>query len=118
MSTRRLWAWYAAGAILTLAWKFCKFYRDPQNTGKPLKSILATWFFEASAENSISWITTVGVVWCAGVMVIDKVEFVWFETISKIPAHSAFVFLLGSLTEKFAPDAAKYLLSKLPGGAK
>lgn len=112
----RLWLWYGVGAFLTLVWKLSKYIYVGKKTGKATKTLLCEWFFESSAENAISWITTIGVVWAFGFLYVGTCVMEGAVFISKIPDVPAFAFLLGSLMELAAPAAAKWILSKLPGG--
>jgi hypothetical protein len=84
--------------------------------GKPALELLKEWFFDKSAENAVSWITTIAIVWFFGVYYISGIDFKIIPFLRGIPVHSSFAFLLGSVMEYAAPNAAKWLLSKLPGG--
>lgn len=111
----KLWSWYAAGALLTLLWKLARYVYHGRKMGTSYGTLLSEWFFEASSENAISWITTIGVVWAFGALYIQNLEFQGAEILNKIPDVPAFAFLLGSLMEFGAPNAAKWILSKMPG---
>lgn len=116
MHHKSVWAFYLAGALLTLALKFYRYYRFGVKNGKSFRVSLCEWLFEASAENAFSWMTTIGIVWAVGVTYIDQVDFLWSGYLKAIPVHTSFAFLLGSLMEIAAPNAVKWLLGKMPGG--
>ncbi len=116
MSTVSAWAFYLAGALLTLAWKLVRYCYHGVRMQKKISDLLFEWFFESSSENAISWITTIAVVWVIGVAYIARVDSPWLPLLKLVPMHISFAFLLGSLMELAAPAAAKWLLSKLPGG--
>jgi len=70
-SVVKLWVAYIVGALGSLAWKYGRYVRGAKKAGIPARTATAEWFFEASAENAFSWVTTVGFVWCVGVMYIQ-----------------------------------------------
>lgn len=107
------WLFYILGAVLTLAWKMCRYAWIGTRNGKGLVPSLAEWFFEPSAENAVSWISTVGAVWLLGSIYIDHVILV--TGLTDLPVLDSLAFLLGSLMEFTAPSVAKWLLSKVPG---
>jgi hypothetical protein len=111
------WVFYLTGALATLAWKLFRYCRHGWNMGKPSRELLKEWFFESSTENAVSWITTIAFVWFIGVYYIGGIDFKIAPVLKGIPVHISFAFLLGSIMEFAAPAAAKWLLSKLPGGS-
>jgi hypothetical protein len=114
---RTLWCWYLAGALAALAWKFLAYYRVGRRSGRDFLEIADEWVFEQSPENAVSWIATVLVVWCAGVLFIEDLALAWVAWIRQIPAHPAFAALFGYLMEYGAPNAFKWILSMTPWGA-
>lgn len=121
LDAHRAWIWYLAGAFLTLAWKFVRYLRHENQNGVSRKEATLTWVFEDSTENTVSWVTTIGIVWCFGAVFIDLRESEGIFSFAKqIPMHKAIAFLFGGLMEIAAPTAAKnvvaWVISKLPGG--
>jgi len=116
-----VWAWYLIGAFLTLGWKLIRYLRTEHRKGIPLWEATGTWFFEDSVENTVSWVTTISLVWTGGAVLIDLREqqgiFSW---INVVPLHNAIAFTFGGLMEVAAPSLAKnfvnWVISKMPGG--
>lgn len=116
MSHKSEWTWYLLGALLALAWKWARYCYHGRRMGKSIKACSLEWFFEASQENAVSWVTTIAVVWCLGAIYIDRI--VSLAALSDIPVEECFAFLLGSLLEVIAPNIVKWIASKLPGGSQ
>jgi hypothetical protein len=108
------WAFYLLGALLTLAWKLSKYIREQKAAGRPARQAIIEWFFEASAENAVSWITTIAVVWVIGDCYLRRVPFLW-DYLGQWPVEKSIAFLLGSIIEIIAPNVSKWILAKLPG---
>lgn len=109
------WAWtaYIIAWILSLAYKWARYVRTGKSLGKSIGCSTGEWFFEASLENGVSWVTTISSVFVVGGIYIDRlIVGTWF---SGIPVHWSIAALLASLTEFWAPDFAKWLLKKVPG---
>ena len=106
------WSAYLAGALLTLAWKFA---RARLNSTQSWREFLIDWFFSPGLDNTVSWVTTVGLVWVIGVMYISRTV-VWAPAgyIAGLPLHSSIAFLLGSILEFVAPNATKWAVEKIP----
>lgn len=107
------WACYLLAVALTLAWKLIRYIRAQKAQCVPARRAAWNWFFEGSAENAVSWITTAGVIWVVADCYMRRVEFLggWLQS---IPIEKSIAFLLGSVVEIAAPNAAKWILSKLP----
>ena len=114
MTHAELWVYYLAGAFAALLWKFLVYHRTGRRLGKPFRAILDEWIFEASPENAVSWVATVLIVWCAGVLFIDDVTLAGGAWVKKVPSPPAFAALLGYGMEYTAPNVAKWILSKTP----
>ena len=112
----KLWVAYIVGALGSLAWKYGRYVRAAKKAGIPARTATAEWFFEASAENAFSWVTTIGFVWCVGVMYIDRVDLFLTSWLGKVPPHPAFAPFLGSINEFIAPNAVKWVVNKIGGG--
>jgi len=112
------WAFYLAGAVLTLGWKLVRYLRHEKKNGVPAREAFAEWVLEDSVENTVSWTTTVGFVWVFGVVYIERIGFLDF--INVVPVHNSIAFFFGGLMELVAPQVAKQLCSwvmaHLPGG--
>jgi len=120
---RAEWAAYLGAAWLTLGYKFAKYLYDnrklwmaahggAEDTGDvlkpwPMRRAVFQWFFEGSAGNAVSWITTVGVVWVGGYLYLSS------SLMDTLPVHPSIAFLLGSLAEMTAPEVSKYLVGKV-----
>ena len=116
------WAAYITAAVLTLVYKFCKYLYDNrriwmnahgggENSGDvlkpwPMRRAVFGWFFEGSADNAVSWITTIGVVWVGGYLYLSS------SLMDSVPVHPSIAFLFGSLAEMTAPEVSKYIASK------
>lgn len=110
-----LWMAYLVGAILTLVWKwFRSCWYETKKSNVSMKDATLQWFFEASAANTTSWVTTFGIVWAFGAVYIDQVTWSWFSWVGSIPANNAIAFLMGSLMEMLAPAVVKLVASKIP----
>lgn len=115
----KLWMFFIAAALLTLLMKCVKYVfhnKDEGSIGRKKRELLAEWFFEASSENAVSWVATVGVVWCCGFLLIEKTDLlhsVFGEWIKYFPLSCPIAALFGSLSELGAPDLAKKILGKL-----
>lgn len=129
------WAAYITAALLTLAYKYLRYhwvsYREWVATEKLRQGVERTgdltgaiawswlktsagWFFDGSADNVTSWITTIGVVWVAGVSYINRLDWLLGDFSQKVPVHASIAFLLGGLMEMLAPAIAKAVVAKLP----
>src|SRR5512139_1954906 len=110
------WIAYCLGAGLTLFYKWGRYVYIQHRTGLPIKQAAWDWFFEESAANYTSWITTVAVVWVGGAVYINKVGVGWFldKALDVIPMHIAIAFFLGNMMELVAPNVAKWFVGKLP----
>ncbi len=106
---------YFTGAILALV---LKFGRDAYLNAKsqlPFKPFLWDWLFCPTAENALSWATTIGCVWMLGSWVAG--EFAFGESPqAAIPTHPSVLFTLGALSELIAPFLAEKL-TKLAVGS-
>lgn len=111
---RSLWVWYLTGALAALLWKFLAFYRVGRRSGRDFLDLADEWVFEKSPENAVSWIATVLVVWCAGVLFIEDLALAWVSWVKEIPSHPAFSALLGCVMEYTAPSVFKWALAKTP----
>ena len=112
------WAFYLAGAVLTLLWKLVRYIRAETAKGDSIGQAAAEWFFEDSLDNTISWTTTIGAVWLFGSIWI---EHVWdIGIITSVPVSNSIAFFFGGVMELLAPELAKqfarWVRSLLPGG--
>lgn len=103
-----LWIAYLAAALGLLAYKYVRYLYHARRNGKTGREATLEWLFEPSVDNVVSWLTTIAVVWVVGAVYIDSVV----DYLSWVPRHPALAFLLGILAEKFAPDLAKYFVSR------
>jgi hypothetical protein len=108
------WTWYLAGALLCLTAKLARYWHHGRNMGDGLMAI-KEWFFERSADNAVSWLVTVAVVWCLGAAFFYRVELPAWEWLEAVPLKPPFAFLLGIVAEVAAPNAAKWLIGKALG---
>jgi hypothetical protein len=111
MTNKSAWAWWIVGALLTLAWKLARYIYAQKKLGYSLKVSLLEWFFEDSAENAVSWITTIGAVWVLGATYIDRLTI--YEVSVPLPLHNSLAFFLGGLAEFIAPNITKWITRKL-----
>lgn len=121
MSHKSAWAFYLLGAFLTLGWKLLRYVRAEKKKGRAAHDAVAEWFLEDSAENTISWTTTIGFVWVFGTLYVElRAESGVFSFINVIPLQNSIAFFLGGLMELVAPQVAKqvcaWVLARLPGG--
>ena len=106
------WLAYLCGALLTLIFKYTRYLYVAYALGKPLKQATAEWFFEPTRDNAASWAVTIGAVWVAGSVYIDKALSI--AGLSDLPVLDSLAFLLGATMESTAPTVAKWLVAKLP----
>lgn len=104
-----IWTAYLAGALLALAYKFCRYLQESKLWGSNLKQATLEWFFEPSQDNAVSWVTTVGAVWVLGYLYVDQAT-AYFDW---IPIHASVAFLLGTLAEMIAPAFAKWFAARV-----
>ena len=121
MPYKSAWIFYLLGAFLTLVWKLIRYVRHEKRNGIPARDAIAEWFFEDSAENSVSWLVTIGFVWCFGAIYVDLRDRAGvFSFIQTVPLHNSVAFFLGGVLELVAPKAAEqictWVISHLPGG--
>lgn len=107
------WFFYLLGAVLTLAWKWWVWCRTGRHLGKTIRQSTREWLDTSLAVDKASWITTVAVVWVFGSVYIGRVAFMW-EWVQAIPVERSIAFMFGSLMEYIAPNAVKWVISKLP----
>jgi hypothetical protein len=117
-----MWWAYWAGALLTLFYKFTRYlYLGTKNGGRGWKAVSLEWLFDPSADNTVSWGMTIGVVWIGGYLFIHRTDlllgYLGLESES-VTLHYSVAFLWGSICERFGPDIAKWAVSwvraKLP----
>ena len=113
MRDKLAWTAYLTSFALTLAYKYGRAVYNGRKQGKTVYAISAEWFWEASAENTVSWVATITSCLAMGGIYIDRI--VEIPLLSAIPVHWAIAAFLASLTEFWAPNFSKWLLSKLPG---
>lgn len=121
VNTKAAWIFYLLGAFLTLGWKLIRYLRHQKSLGIPTSEAFKNWIFEDSVENTVSWVTTIALVWVGGAVFIDlRSESGIFSFIQAVPMHNAIAFAFGGIMELAAPEAAKnfvkWLVSKFPGG--
>ena len=117
MSNKAEWISYICGALLVLIWKYARYLYASKSFNKNWRQSTLEWFFAPTAENAVSWVTTIGVVWVIGAAYISRIDFKVSDWLNAIPLHASMAFLLGSLMEFAAPNCAKWILKKLPGGS-
>ncbi len=107
------WFCYVLGAALTLFYKWASYVYARKKSGVGMKQASIEWFFEPSASNVTSWVTTIAIVWLGGTVYIYKVDLGW-AWIQMIPIMAPISFTLGVLMEMCAPAVAKWIMKKLP----
>lgn len=108
----RIWFFYILGFSLTLLFKWVKAVYLGKKQGKTTKQVTTEWFFEPSADNASSWISTIGGVWIVGSIYINRiVSIAW---LTDFPVHDSIAFFLGAIFEVTVPNIVKWLTSKIP----
>ena len=120
MHYHALVAWFFFfGALLTLAWKLIRCIRYEKTKGVSAKDALMDWFFSPTQDNAVSWVTTLGLIWCVGTIYINKITLSFLpDWADDIPVRIPFAFFMGSLAEWFAPDILKFVMGTLLGKIK
>jgi hypothetical protein len=113
--TTWIWISYIVGALLTLVCKWSIYCYEGKKLKKKISTCTMEWLFEKSASNSVSWATTVGVVWVGGYLYVERINYFVPTT---IPVAIPIAFLLGSLMEVWTPNITKWILSRMPFGHK
>lgn len=113
-TNKSAWLFYLLGAVLTLGWKLIRYCRHEKARNVPVRQLMREWFLEPTKENALSWLTTIAVVWAFGSAYIGRVNILQSEFLKSIPVNDSFAFLFGTMMEIWAPNAAKFILSKLP----
>lgn len=101
-----LWIAYIAAALLVLLYKLARYCY--QNRTRQRWQVVTEWFFEPTADNAVSWVATVGVVWTLGYLYVSQV----ISLIDGVPVHPSIAFLLGAVAEFVAPPVAKTITAK------
>jgi hypothetical protein len=84
--------------------------------GKSGRQAIMEWFFDPTAENAVSWIATVGVVWAFGFLFIEasgSFTGIFGTVFQYLPVACPIAFFLGYGMEMKAPDIAKWMLDKV-----
>lgn len=120
------WRAYLTGAVLVFALKVVnyqvRYYRNllPSKKKKP-------WFWQGILEfgwpkekksvkggaSSISWVTTIGIVWVLGGVVAHNMDMFLPEALHNLAVHRATAFLFGTLAEMIAPKLANTLVDNV-----
>jgi hypothetical protein len=118
------WWAYATGALLVLVVKVAnyqvKYYRS-------LTASNGSWFWRGIAEflwpktskrvegslDSVSWVTTIGIVWMLGGVVAHNMDLLLPEALHDIVEHRALAFMLGSMAEMIAPKLANTMVDNI-----
>lgn len=108
------WIAYFGGAGGALAYKLARYLVHAKQYGETPLQALKNWFFEGSAENGVSWLTTVGCVWALGAWINGGFYF-GDEPQQVIPTHPSLLFTVGTLAEMIAPTLAKKLVARIAG---
>ncbi len=105
------WA-YVIAALLTLGWKIVRCLRYEKTKGVKVKDALMDYFFAPTQDNAVSWVTTLGLIWCIGTMYINRITMSFLpDWADDIPVRVPFAFFIGSLAEWIAPEALKALIN-------
>ncbi len=117
MTDKSAWAFYLVGALGVLLIKYANWIKTGKKNGKKWWPSTKEWLSISLLEEKASWLTTIGIVWIAGAVFIDKVSVstgvIWLDKALAIPVFDAAAFTLGTLMEYLAPEAAKRILNKI-----
>jgi hypothetical protein len=116
MSHKALWAWYAGSAFLVLLIKLASYCYHGRQMGHPVAVSIREWFLERTLENAASWTASVinlAAAWTIGRIYISQMT-IW--GVAPLPLDIGISCLLGCSVEITAPNFAKWLVSKIPGG--
>lgn len=105
------WGLYLGGVALALFLKWHSYVRIGKQAGKTTKQGTSEWFFEKSAENAVSWASTVGIIWVFGDCYINRVQFLG-DWVQAVPVVKSISFLFGTLVEYTVPNISKWVLNK------
>ena len=109
------WVAYLMGALSALLSKWYSWCETGKDNGKSYWTSTKEWLDITKAPDQISWLATIGVVWCLGYVYLARLRTGW-EWLDQFPVAMPFAFLLGVIMEFTSPAAFKWLLSKLPWG--
>lgn len=101
-----IWVAYFAGAGGILILKFLRVWCLSRHSSpvETLESVLFRWIMQNDAQQTGSWVTTIGVVWMLGYFYIsDPATF-------GLPSHASIAFTLGTIMELVAPAVAGKLV--------
>ena len=105
---------FVVGALLTLGWKLVRCVRYEKTQGVKAKDALLDWFFSPTQDNAVSWVTTLGLIWCVGSIYINKITLSFLpDWADDIPVRIPFAFFIGSAAEWLAPDILKAVIGTL-----
>lgn len=113
-----MWIAYIVGIIATLAWKLARYVYFGRKASRAYREIILEWLFGKQyerAENSISWLTTVGVMLMVGWLYIEGVEWEAVPVIGYLPQHWTVAFTLATIIEHIAPAFAKRIYRRFEG---
>jgi len=125
----KLWLWYAAGILLTLAWKwqrYCYAMKTRPGDGEAQPSnnppvgfwdSSLEWWKSETLGSQVSWGATLGGAWVIGFAMINRsgMESFLGGAFMSVPNVPPMIFFIGSVQEMIVPALMKWIVRKFGG---